>query len=86
MKLPALLRPIRVRLTLWYVLLLAIVLSVFGGAVYLALGWNRYSDLDDILRSSAALLAGAVEAETQGPLSSWSGPEQDEHVWRALAP
>ena len=49
MKLRTLLRPIRVRLTLWYVLLLAIVLVAFGGAVYLALGFSRTSDVDNIL-------------------------------------
>jgi len=77
---------IRVRLTLWYVLLLALVLSVFGGAVYLALGFTRTGDVDNILRSSAALLANAVEVDTQGPPSLWSDPHQGEHVWRVLAP
>jgi heavy metal sensor kinase len=78
---------IRVRLTLWYVLLLAIVLVLFGGAVYLALGYTRYNDVDTILRSSAALLAGAVEIDAQGQLrTTWSDPQQGEHVWRVLAP
>jgi len=85
-KLQTLLRPIRVRLTLWYVLLLAIVLVAFGGAVYLALGFTRTSDVDDILSSSAALLAGAVEMDAQGQLSSWRDPQQGEHVWRVLTP
>ena len=46
-------RPIRVRLTLWYVLLLAIVLIAFSTALYLALRVSLYDDLDDVLRSSA---------------------------------
>lgn len=85
MKLRTLLRPIRVRLTLWYVLLLAIILVAFGGAVYLALGFIRYSDVDDILSSSAALLANAAELDSLGQLSSWNDPQQGEHVWRVLS-
>ncbi len=44
-----LLRPIRVRLTLWYVLLLAITLAAFSAGVYFALRQSLYSNLDDSL-------------------------------------
>ncbi len=86
MKLRTLVRPIRVRLTLWYVLLLAIVLAAFGGALYLALSLTLYSNVDHILRSSAALLAGAVEMGAQAQLAPWKDPQEGEHFWRVLAP
>jgi len=40
-------------LTLWHVLLLAIVLSTFSGTLYLALRITLYDNLVDILRSKA---------------------------------
>jgi heavy metal sensor kinase len=85
------LRPIRVRLTLWYVLLLAVVLTVFGGALYLALHITLHNDLDDTLRRSAALVAGTLEVD-EGHLSSelqqpllWNDPKQGEHFWRIIS-
>jgi len=57
------LRSIRVRLTLWYVLLLAVTLAVFSGGVYLALRESLYSNLDDSLDSRAAIVSGVVTAD-----------------------
>lgn len=87
------LRPIRVRLTLWYVLLLAVVLTMFSGALYLALRITLYNDLDNILRSSAALVTNTLEVDDQGHLTAeleqpllWNNPKQGEHFWRILSP
>jgi heavy metal sensor kinase len=86
------LRSVRVRLTLWYLLLLTAVLTAFSGALYLALRITLYDNLDDILRSSAGLLAGTMEVDakghliaTPGQLILWSDPQEGEHFWRVLA-
>ncbi len=87
------LRPIRVRLTLWYVLLLAVVLTMFSGALYLALRITLYDDLDSLLRSSAALVTNTLEVDDQGHLTAeleqpllWNNPKQGEHFWRIMNP
>lgn len=91
MKLRNLLQSIRVRLTLWYVLLLAVVLIAFSGVLYLALRVALYDNLDDTLRSSVTLVANSLDIDSQGNLSA--GPEQSfllndpqegEHFWRIL--
>ena len=56
----ALLRSIRVRLTLWFVLLLAITLAIFCVALYLALRHNLNSSLNDSLESRAEIVSGLV--------------------------
>jgi heavy metal sensor kinase len=85
------LRSVRVRLTLWYVLLLMVVQSVFSGALYLALRVTLYDNMDDVLRSSAALVADTLEVDAQGRLSAgseqplqWSSPTEGEHFWRVM--
>ena len=60
------LAPIRVRLTLWYMLMLALVLALFGAALYLTLRTNLYANLDDVLRSSTSLLANTMEVDGGG--------------------
>lgn len=47
------LRSIRVRLTLWYVLLLAVILEVFSAGMYAALRVSLYNNLDDSVDSRA---------------------------------
>lgn len=49
-------RSIRVRLTLWYVLLLAVILGVFSAGVYVALRVSLYNNLDDSVDSRAQVL------------------------------
>ena len=51
-------------------LLLAIVLTLFGETLYLALRITLYNDLDDILRSSAALVINTLQADAQGNLTT----------------
>lgn len=48
-------RSIRVRLTLWYLLLVAVTLALFGIAIYFALHEALYSNLDDSLDNRADL-------------------------------
>ena len=59
----ALFRSLRARLTLWYVLLLAITLAAFCGGVYLAMRQNLYANLDDSLESRAELVSGILTEE-----------------------
>ena len=47
------LRSIRFRLTLWYVLLLAIILAGFSAGIYFTLRHNLYGNLDDSLQTRA---------------------------------
>jgi len=90
-KLRTLVRPIRVRLTLWYVLLLAVVLALFGGTLYVALQMTLYDDLDDVLINGASLVINSLQIDDQGHLSAgpepplaWSDPKRGEHSWRAV--
>ncbi len=91
MNLRRLFRPIRVRLTLWYVLLLTIVLVAFSGTLYLALSTSLHNDLDDVLHNSAALVINSLQVDARGQLTTrsgqpllWSDPEEGEHFWRVL--
>ena len=52
-------RSIRLRLTLWYVLLLAIILAGFSAGIYLTLRHNLYANLDDSLETRANDLEAA---------------------------
>src|SRR5262245_38845803 len=56
----SLFRSIRVRLTLWFVLLLAVTLAVFCAALYLALRRDLNSNLNDSLDSRAEIVSGLV--------------------------
>jgi len=63
----SLLRSVRVRLTLWYVLLLAVILAGFSAGVYFILRDNLYSNLDDTLQARAETLLDVVEFEGGRP-------------------
>lgn len=58
------LRSLRVRLTLWYVLLLAITLAAFSAGVYLALRENLRSNLDSSLDTRASIVSGIVTGDS----------------------
>jgi heavy metal sensor kinase len=83
------LRSIRVRLTLWYVLLLAVILAVFSGGVYFALRWSLYNNLEDALDTRADTLFGVITVEdgvpTLDPLQAPADP-QGEHFVRVFDP
>src|SRR4051794_7406793 len=55
---------IRFRLTLWYVLILALVLIVFGSIVYTSQAQSASAALRDNLRSDAARLVSAYDPAT----------------------
>jgi two-component system OmpR family sensor kinase len=56
---------IRLRLTLWYVLLLAVILIVFSGALYSILSLSLYSEVDRTLETRAAEVQRGADAALQ---------------------
>jgi heavy metal sensor kinase len=80
--------PIRLRLTLWYVILLAVTLAAFSAGVYLLLRHALYQNLDDSLQSRAGALLSAVQYEGARPVLPGqipSGdPDQDERFARTF--
>ena len=58
---------IRLRLTLWYVLLLAVILAAFTSSVYLVLRQSLYHNLDESIESQASALLGAIQFGGDGP-------------------
>ncbi|HHV63359.1 MAG TPA: HAMP domain-containing protein [Firmicutes bacterium] len=59
--------PIRIRLTIWYVLLVAITLAVFGGFLYFNLARGLYAEVDATLQLVAAQAARDVDNENGKP-------------------
>ena len=55
------LRTIRVRLTLWYVVLLAVILVAFGAFLYLSLARSLYAELDRSLEDEAQQVDAMVD-------------------------
>ncbi|HYI14974.1 MAG TPA: ATP-binding protein [Thermomicrobiales bacterium] len=60
-------RGIRVRLTLWYLLVLAVVLALFGGGVYFALRESLEDGLETSVRSRSDALLSVVQMENGNP-------------------
>jgi heavy metal sensor kinase len=60
-------RGIRLRLTLWYLLVLAIVLALFGGGVYFALRESLDDSLDASVRGRSDALLSVVQISESGP-------------------
>ncbi len=58
---------LRLRLTLWYVALLAIVLLIFSTILYVRLTTTLQSNLDDTLRNRANLIAGTITSDNGVP-------------------
>ncbi len=81
-------RSIRLRLTLWYVLLLAIILAAFSAGVYLTLRQNLYDSLDDSIRDRSNVLLGIVQYEGGRPTLagriSAEDPNQGESLIRVF--
>ena len=61
------LRSVRLRLTLWYTLLLAIILAAFSAGVYLTLRHNLYANLDDSIENRANVLLSIMRYEEGQP-------------------
>jgi hypothetical protein len=55
-------RTLRFRLTLWYLLLLALTLGAFSAGVYVALQEYLYGNIDDSLEARSDIVAGIVAA------------------------
>ena len=60
-------RGIRIRLTLWYLMVLAIVLALFGGGVYIALRESLEDSLDASVRGRSDALMSVVQISDDGP-------------------
>ena len=56
---------IRLRLTLWYVSLLAVILIVFSGALYAVLAFSLYNEVDRTLETRAGEVQRGVDAALQ---------------------
>lgn len=67
-------RSLRFKLTLWYVLILGVLLISFSGLLYFTLSRSLYRDMDHKLRSLAELIA----AESASPLNKFSFGEIDQ--------
>ena len=63
---------IRIRLTLWYVLVLAVILAAFGAGVYLTLRHILHSNLDESIQNQASALLTTFQLE-DGRLNLTSG-------------
>jgi heavy metal sensor kinase len=61
------LRSVRLRLTLWYVLLLAVILAGFSTGVYLVLRYNLYDNLDDSIQNRANTFLDVIWYEEDQP-------------------
>ncbi len=58
---------LRLRLTLWYVALLAVVLLIFSAILDVRLTTTLQNNLDDSLRNRATLIAGTITSDTGVP-------------------
>ena len=61
------LRSVRLRLTLWYVLLLAIILAGFSAGVYVLLRHNLYDNLDDSIQNRANTFLDVIQYKEGQP-------------------
>ncbi len=59
-------RSIRVRLTIWYFTILAVILLLFGVGIYFTLRKTLSDNFDEALQTRAASLASAVEYDASG--------------------
>ena len=84
---PAFQPSIRLRLTVWYVLLLAVILAAFGAGVYLVLRQVLYDNLDESVQNEATSFLGAIEYEGGRPSLAMvpsSNPTEDEWFVRVF--
>ena len=69
--------PIRLRLTIWYVLLLALILAAFAAGVYLLLRHNLNQNLNDSIQNRAGALLNVVQFEGDRPVLPGQGSPRD---------
>ncbi|MEO8458826.1 MAG: hypothetical protein ABI559_13570, partial [Chloroflexota bacterium] len=70
-------RSIRFRLTVWYVVLLALTLAAFSGGVYFALRQNLYGNLQDTVDTRAQTLTGVLTFRGDLPVLTQSDAPTD---------
>jgi heavy metal sensor kinase len=73
-------RSLRFKLTLWYVLILGVLLISFSGLLYLTLSRSLYRDVDHKLRSLAELIA----TESTSPLNKFGFGNIDQTLEAAM--
>ena len=73
-------RSLRFKLTLWYVLILAVLLISFSSFLYITLSRSLYRDVDNRLRSLAHLIA----TESGTPSSTFDFGKLDQAVRATL--
>ena len=80
--------PIRLRLTLWYVLLLALILAAFAAGVYLLLRQSLNQNLNDSIENRASAFLSIVQYDEDRPFvpgqASSRDPTQGEHFARVF--
>ena len=80
--------PIRLRLTLWYVFLLALILAAFAAGVYLLLRHALYDNLDSSIRNRASALLNIIQYEGDRPVlpgqALFRDPARGEHFARGF--
>ena len=80
--------PIRLRITLWYVFLLALILAAFAAGVYLLLRHTLYENLNESIENRASALLNVIHYEGDQPFlpdqASSRDPSQGEHFARVF--
>lgn len=74
------LRSLHIRLTIWYVVLLAVILAAFSAGVYFALRENLYANLDDTLDARTGTLLASVDIHTTHPTLDGGSTSDDSQV------
>ena len=69
--------PIRLRLTLWYVFLLAVILAAFAAGVYLLLRHTLYQNLNESIQNRASALINTIQYEGDRPILPGQAPFRD---------
>ena len=69
---------IRLRLTLWYVLLVAVILAAFIAGVYFVLRQVLYNNLDESIQAQATAFLGSIKFEGDWPSVDNGAPSGDD--------
>ncbi len=77
---------VRLRLTLWYVLLLAVILAAFSAGVYMVMRHHLYNNLDESIDNYSNTLFDAIQYEGDQPTLpnriAWGDPHEGDHFTR----
>jgi len=71
------LRSVRFRLTLWYVVLLAVILAAFCAGVYMVMRAQLYHNLDDSIENRSNILLGVILFDDERPTLTGTVFSQD---------